>query len=187
VDRQPFLEGDQLLLRPLQPEDWVGLFTVASDPLIWEVHPAFNRWQEPVFRAFFEDALAKGGALAVIDRASGAIVGSSRYQFHEEADGGSVEIGWTFLARSHWGGHFNREMKRLMLTHAFRFVERVVFMIGETNVRSRRAMEKIGGRLTDYREVRQMAGGDMPHVCYEIGREEFEIGPLKAYTGAKRC
>jgi N-acetyltransferase len=178
MDRQPVLRGELLLLRPLQPEDWQALYSVASDPLIWELHPAFDRWQEPVFQAFFADALANGGALAVIDRASGAMVGSSRYQFHEEADGGSVEIGWTFLARSHWGGICNREMKRLMLRHAFGFVGRVVFMVGETNVRSRRAMEKIGGRLTDLRELRMMAGVDVPYVRYEIGRDDFAKGPL---------
>jgi RimJ/RimL family protein N-acetyltransferase len=104
VDRQPTLEGERLLLRPLRADDWEATFAVASDPLIWEVHPANDRWQEPVFRAYFDDALAQGGALAVIDRATGAIIGSSRFQNHDPADGGSVEIGWTFLARSHWGG-----------------------------------------------------------------------------------
>ncbi len=180
MDRQPVLEGELLTLRPLRYDDWEALFTVASDPLIWEVHPAHDRWQEPVFRTFFEDALAKGGALAAIDKASGAIIGSSRYQFHDPADGGVVEIGWTFLARSHWGGTCNREIKRLMLTHALRYVERVIFMVGETNFRSRRAMEKIGGRLTDYREVRLMASGETMHVCFEITRGNFASGPLTA-------
>ncbi|MBA4082930.1 MAG: GNAT family N-acetyltransferase, partial [Erythrobacter sp.] len=115
LDRQPMLEDELIRLRPLQPEDWDALFAVASDPLIWEQHPAHDRWQEPVFRAFFEDALANKGALIAIDRASGAVIGSSRYQGLEEADGGSVEIGWTFLARSHWGGRWNHAMKRLML------------------------------------------------------------------------
>ncbi len=180
MDRQPVLDGERLRLRPLREDDWQALYAVASDPLIWDIHPAHDRWREPVFRAFFEDALAKGGALAVIDMASDTMIGSSRYQGHEAADGGSVEIGWTFLARSHWGGGTNREMKRLMLAHAFRFVERVVFMVGEGNLRSRRAMEKIGGRLTDYREVRMMAGGEMAHVQFEIPREEFARGPLSA-------
>lgn len=178
MDRQPVLEGERLLLRPLTEDDWEALYAVASDPLIWEIHPAQDRWHEHVFRAFFADALDKGGALAVIDKASQTIVGSSRYQGHEAAGGGSVEIGWTFLARSHWGGSFNREMKRLMLGHAFRFVERVVFMVGEGNLRSRRAMEKIGGRLTDCREMRIMASGETPHVCYEISRESFAGGLL---------
>jgi len=56
-----------------------------------------------------------------------------------------VEIGWTFLARSYWGGNYNREMKQLMLRHALGFVKRVVFLIGPQNVRSQKAIEKLGG------------------------------------------
>jgi RimJ/RimL family protein N-acetyltransferase len=178
MNRQPVLEGERLLLRPLCPDDWDALYAVASDPLIWEVHPAHDRWQEPVFRAYFADALDKGGALVVIDKASGTIIGSSRMQGHDPADGGSVEIGWTFLARSHWGGETNREMKRLMLSHALRFVERAIFRVGETNGRSRRAMEKIGGRLTGETEVEMRAGQPSVHVIYEITRESFALGPL---------
>jgi RimJ/RimL family protein N-acetyltransferase len=179
VDRQPTLEGERLLLRPLRADDWPALYAVASDPLIWEVHPAHDRWQEPVFRAYFDDALAQGGAMAVIDKASGAIVGSSRWQGHDPANGGSVEIGWTFLARSHWSGAYNPELKRLMLAHAFRFVARVRFRVGETNWRSRRAMEKIGGQLTDAIDLSLMAGREVRHVVYEIDRESFARGPLQ--------
>jgi RimJ/RimL family protein N-acetyltransferase len=178
MNRQPTLEGERLLLRPLREDDWEALFAVASDPLIWEVHPAHDRWQEPVFRAYFDDALAQGGALAVIDKASGAIIGSSRLQNYDPADGGSVEIGWTFLARSHWGGRYNAEMKRLMLAHALREVERVMFRVGETNVRSRGAMEKIGGRLTDRIDITQLPAGPARHVIYEIDRAGFASGPL---------
>ena len=178
MDRQPTLEGERLLLRPLRTDDWDALYAVARDPLVWELHPAHDRWREEVFRAFFDDALAQGGALAAIDKASGAIVGSSRFQGYDPAEGGSVEIGWTFLARSHWGGATNREMKRLMLAHALGAVARVDFRVGETNVRSRRAMEKIGGRLSDRTETIDMAGVEVVHVIYEIDREGFARGPL---------
>ena len=180
MNRQPTLEGERLLLRPLRADDWDALFAAASDPLIWEVHPASDRWQEPVFRAFFDDALAQGGALVVTDKATGAIVGSSRFQNYQPDDGGSVEMGWTFLARSHWNGSYNREMKRLMLAHALNSVERVIFRVGETNGRSRRAMAKIGGRLTDRVDVEQLATGPAVHVVYEIDRENFASGPLSA-------
>lgn len=178
MDRQPTLTGDRLELRPLRADDWQALYAVASDPLVWGLHPAHDRWQEPVFRAFFADALAGGGALLVTDRASGAVVGSSRFQAHDPADGGSVEIGWTFLARSHWGGDYNREMKRLMLAHALRFVERVDFRVGEVNWRSRRAMEKIGGRLSERFEIMATPHGPVRHVVYEIDRAGFAAGPL---------
>lgn len=178
MDRQPVLEGDRQLLRPLTPDDWQALFGVASDRLIWEIHPAHDRWQEPVFRAFFADALANGGAVAVIDKGTGQIIGSSRWQGYDPADGGSVEIGWTFLARDYWGGSFNPEMKRLMLAHAFQYVRRVVFRIGETNLRSRKAMERIGGRLTDERDITHLGGRDVVHVVYEITADSFATGPL---------
>jgi RimJ/RimL family protein N-acetyltransferase len=58
-----------------------------------------------------------------------------------------VEIGWTFLARRHWGGAYNGELKQLMLRHAFRFVDSVVFFINPENLRSQRSAEKIGGVL----------------------------------------
>src|SRR5215470_6323211 len=97
-DPQPTLAGPLLELRPLRADDWPGLFAVASDPLIWAQHPSPDRHQEEVFRRFFAEALESGGALVAIERASGAIVGSSRYHDFDAARG-SVEIGWTFLAR----------------------------------------------------------------------------------------
>ena len=179
MDRQPTLEGERLLLRPLREDDRDALYAVCRDPLVWELHPAHDRWQGPVFDRFFAEALAQGGALVAIDRHTGAIVGSSRFWAHDPADGGSVEIGWSVLARSHWGGATNREMKRLMLGHALGAVERVWFRVGETNLRSRRAMEKIGGRLTERTETVEMAGRNVVHVIYEIDRAGFADGPLK--------
>jgi len=126
---------------------------VASDPLIWEQHPAQDRYEEEVFKEFFREALESGGALVVIDRKTQKIIGSSRY-FGFEATKREIEIGWTFLARSHWGGKYNGELKRLMLDHAFRLVESVVFLIGPTNVRSQKAVEKIGGVLAERQEKR---------------------------------
>ena len=116
------------------------LYAVASDPQLWALHPAHDRWQRPVFDAFFNDALARGGALAIVERSTGAIIGTSRFQNYDPQAGGSVEIGWTFLARSHWGGGTNRELKRLMLGHALAQVERALFMVGADNLRSCRAL-----------------------------------------------
>ncbi|MGZ3173431.1 MAG: GNAT family N-acetyltransferase [Croceibacterium sp.] len=178
MDRQPVLEGERLLLRPLAPDDWDALYAVASDPAVWALHPAHDRWQEPVFRTFFADALANQGALVVIEKTSGEVVGSSRFQGYDPTDGGSVEIGWTFLAHRLWGTGCNAEMKRLMLSHALQSVERVLFRVGEDNVVSRGAMANIGGKLLDEVEVREMAGVRTIHVIYEIDRAGFASGPL---------
>jgi RimJ/RimL family protein N-acetyltransferase len=142
-DLQPTLEGKLLRLRPLRPEDWDDLYAVASDPLIWELHPHRDRYKEEVFKEFFRDALASGGALIAIDCKDGRVIGSSRFHGYDK-DKSEIEIGWTFLTRSHWGGLYNREMKQLMLRHAFRFVKSVVFLVGPENWRSQRALEKIG-------------------------------------------
>src|SRR5215468_777269 len=167
VELQPRLVGELLEVRPLKPEDWEPLFAVASDPLIWEQHPAFDRYQEQVFREFFQDALASGGALVVIDRTTQQIVGSSRY-FGLDPERKEVEIGWSFLARSHWGGRYNGELKRLMLDHAFKFVDSAIFVVGTTNLRSRKAVEKIGGVLTDKRRTTIRHGQLSESVVYEI-------------------
>ena len=164
---QPHLVGDLIEVRPLRPDDWESLFAVASDPLIWEQHPASDRYQEEVFREFFREALASGGALIVIDRTTQEIIGSSRY-FGYDPERSEIEIGWTFLARSHWGGKYNAELKRLMLDHAFRFVEIVIFKIGPTNFRSRKAVEKIGAVLTERREEADLHGRTVDHVVYQI-------------------
>ena len=143
-DLQPTLKGELLELRPLRPEDFQDLYAVASDPLIWEQHPQTDRYKEDVFKEFFRGALDSGGAFIAIDRKDGRVIGSSRFHGYDEAKS-EIEIGWTFLARSHWGGVYNREMKQLMLRHAFRFVASVVFLVGPQNFRSQKAMEKIGG------------------------------------------
>lgn len=140
---QPHLIGERLELRPLEEGDFPALFAVASDPLIWEQHPSWDRYKEEVFRQFFREAMASGGAFLVLDRANGRVIGSSRYAGYD-AEKGEIEIGWTFLARSHWGGQYNGEMKRLMLDHAFRFVNSVYFVIGPNNIRSRTAVTRIG-------------------------------------------
>jgi len=141
---QPILKGELLELRPLHTQDFDALYAVAKDPLIWEQHPANDRYKEEVFREFFRGALESGGAFIAIDSKTGEVIGSSRFHGYNEARS-EIEIGWTFLARSHWGGAYNREMKRLMLRHALQFVNSVVFLVGPKNLRSQKAMEKIGG------------------------------------------
>ena len=143
-DSQPTMKGDLVELRPLRSDDAEALFAVASDPVIWEQHPARDRYKPDVFNAFFGEALASGGALTALDCKDGRIIGSSRFHGYD-AQASEVEIGWTFLARSHWGGAYNREMKQLMVRHALRFVKRVIFLIGPQNLRSQKAIEKLGG------------------------------------------
>ena len=176
---QPVLSDDLVDLRPMVEADREPLFAVARDPEIWAIHPAHDRWQRGVFDAFFNEGLASTGGLTIIDKATGAVIGSSRYDIRVcQAD--EVEIGWTYLARSHWGGAYNRSIKRLMLGAAFDAgYHTVIFLVGETNLRSCRAMEKIGGVLTERRQVWEMAGVHVDHLIYAIKREGFASSPLQ--------
>lgn len=146
MNLQPTLSGTLIELRPLCGDDWPRLLDAASDPLIWEQHPERDRYKPEVFRRYFDGAMECGGAFAILDRATRKIIGSSRYCDYRPAES-QIEIGWTFLERAYWGGEYNGELKRLMIDHALRFVERVVFVVGENNLRSQRALEKIGARF----------------------------------------
>lgn len=165
---QPILKGEHLKLRPLRADDYYGLFEVAADPLIWEQHPIRDRYKEESFSEFFREAIECGGTLIAIDALDGRVIGSSRFRCFDEEKGG-IEIGWTFLARSHWGGMYNGEMKQLMLRHAFKFVSRVLFLVGHENLRSRRAVEKIGAVAIGERPD---AGG-RDSIIYEITAASF--------------
>jgi len=143
---QPTMRGASVTLEPLQAAHFDVLYAVASDPLIWEQHPEPTRWQHPVFTTFFDGAMASGSALLVRDANNGAVIGTSRF-YEWDAGRREVAIGYTFLARSHWGGHANGELKRLMLDYALEHADRVWFHVGTGNHRSRRALVKIGARF----------------------------------------
>jgi RimJ/RimL family protein N-acetyltransferase len=117
--------------------------------------------------------------LIASDARDGRIIGSSRF-YGYDWERSEVEIGWTFLARSHWGGRYNGEMKRLMLQHAFRFVERVVLLVGVGNRRSQRAVEKIGGVRVGTRP--DASGRDS--IIYQIAAATFGQGHNASQTAS---
>lgn len=132
-------------MRPLRQADFDELFSIACDPLIWEQHPDRDRYKPAVFARFFREAIESRGAPTILDAANDSTIGSSRYHGHDP-ERREVEIGWTFLARAYWGGTYNAELKRLMLVHAFKFVNTVRFIVGADNRRSQRALEKVGAK-----------------------------------------
>lgn len=172
MELQPRLENAYVMLEPLAAGDFEALFAVASDPLIWEQHPNKNRYQREAFATYFQGAIESHGAVRVIDAVSGALIGCSRYYEWDQA-ARSVAIGYTFIARKFWGGRTNRALKTLMLEHAFKFVDRVIFHVGAGNLRSRKAMEKLGG--VNIGEVAMTYYGETSHlnVVYKIDREDW--------------
>jgi RimJ/RimL family protein N-acetyltransferase len=163
LDLQPTLTGPHITLRPLAEQDFHDLFGVASDPLIWAQHPDPARGTREGFELFFEGALKSQGCLVAIDTVRESVIGWSRYSNY--VPGASVMIGYTFLARSHWGGAANAQMKRLMLHHAFTEVPEVLFTVAERNLRSRRAVEKLGAELIGAEDV---ARWGQLHVIYRL-------------------
>jgi N-acetyltransferase len=168
-DGRPRLVGDLVELRPLRETDFSALYAVAGDRLIWEQHPSPDRYEAEVFRSFFFDQLQSGGALVVVDRSTNTVIGMSRFHGFDHVRR-EVEIGWTFLARSHWGGEYNREIKSLMLGYAFRFVDSVVFLVHPGNVRSQRAVEKLGALRAE--ELPDVSGS--LSFAYVLSREQWE-------------
>ncbi len=172
IDIQPQIANEIVALRPLQPDDFPALYQIASDPLLWEQHPSKNRYQREVFEAFFADAIASGGALLITQTDSGQAIGTSRF-YDVDAEQSSVAIGFTFLARDYWGTPHNKAVKSLMLDHAFRFVERVIFHIGADNMRSRKAIEKLGAILVKHYEPDGSEAQSNPHCLYQIEKDTW--------------
>jgi N-acetyltransferase len=177
-DLQPTLkgelieQGELIELRPLRPQDFDALFSAASDPQIWEQHPESDRYQRKVFQKFFDGALESKGAFVIIERKSGRIIGSSRY-CNLNLTNREVEVGWTFLEREFWGGIYNRELKRLMLDHAFRFVDRVLFVVGEQNIRSQKALAKIGASFLKKAQLSAADGTIKTNVVFVITAKSY--------------
>jgi N-acetyltransferase len=173
-DFQPTLTGPTVIVRPIAAGDWAELFAAGSDPKIWEVHPVPDRYAEAEFRKFFDGALNSKMGFVFVDRKSGRLIGSSRYYGYEPAIS-EIEIGWTFVILEFWGGATNREVKRLMLDHAFTFVDTVIFWVGDTNWRSQGAMTKIGGIKREGLFTRELSG-DRPYFIYEITKARYQGG-----------
>lgn len=168
---QPTLAGELVMLRPLVEGDFEAVYSAAADPLLWEQHPEPLRYQRDVFtKNFFVGAVACQSAFVVIERSSGAVIGSSRY-YDWDATTREVAIGYTFLARSHWGGTYNGELKRLMLDHAFRWAKVVWLHIGRDNWRSRKATEKVGAKFS-HEGIKVLQGVEYLYAFYRMDRSD---------------
>lgn len=166
-DATPRLIGPSITVRPASESDFVALFEAASDPAVWAQHPSPNRYRRDVFKAEFWDTAAQtGGLLIVLENGTGQCIGSSRFYEWNPADR-SVAIGYTFLITHHWGGATNSELKALMLEHAFKTASTVWFHIGRDNLRSRRAVEKLGARWS-HEQVSEEAGRTQMTVHYRL-------------------
>lgn len=169
-DLQPTLENESIRIQPLKSSDFETLFSIASDPFIWEQHPNKDRYKKEVFENFFKGAMESGGAFLVFNAQTGEAIGSSRYYELNEQES-SIAIGYTFLAKSHWGGIYNPSLKSLMLNHAFQFVNHVILYIGANNIRSQKATEKLGAKKMAEIEMAYYGEPNRLNFLYQIDKD----------------
>jgi RimJ/RimL family protein N-acetyltransferase len=171
VNLQPLLRNDEVCLEPLRQEHFEELYAVASDPLIWEQHPNPDRYQRAVFGNYFKGAMESNGAF-LIREASGQVIGSSRFYDHDP-DRSEIKIGYTFFRRASWGKGHNQAVKKLMLDHAFTFVDNVIFHVGENNLRSRIAMERLGAHMIGKEEVAYYGESPKVNCVFHITKSDW--------------
>lgn len=172
-DLQPLLKRERIILQPLTENDFEDLYSVASDPRIWEQHPNKDRWQREVFQNFFTGALLSKGAFKIIDQTTGYTVGSTRFYDYDALDH-SVLIGYTFYAVSQWGTGLNIEVKREMLDYAFQYVSKVYFHIGALNIRSQIAISRLGAIKIDEQEIPYFGEAPKLNFIYQIDKESWK-------------
>jgi N-acetyltransferase len=149
----PFtLEGPLVRLEPLTTDHVEALCRVGLDERIWEWNP-FGVYTPAEMAAYVGEAIAlreRGAAFpfATIERATGTVVGSSRFGAIDEKNR-RVEIGWTWLGPRWWRSGINTDAKRRMLGHAFEAwaCRRVEFKTDARNERSRAAIERLGAKF----------------------------------------
>jgi len=169
---QPVLENEEFQLIPLQQGDFESLYKVASEPEVWEQHPNKDRYKKEVFENFFRGAMESKGAFKIIEKATGDVLGSSRYYDFDEKDN-HIFIGYTFYGTKSWGKGINPQVKKLMLDYIFQFVNKVHFHVGKENFRSQKAMEKLGGKKIAEEEVAYFAEPTRTNFVYEIKKEDW--------------
>ncbi|MCE4063662.1 GNAT family N-acetyltransferase [Chryseobacterium gleum] len=169
---QPVLENEEFQLIPLQQGDFESLYKVASEPEVWEQHPNKDRYKKEVFENFFRGAMESKGSFKIIEKATGDVLGSSRYYDFDEKDN-HIFIGYTFYGTKSWGKGINPQVKKLMLDYIFQFVDKVHFHVGKENFRSQKAMEKLGGKKIAEEEVAYFAEPTRTNFVYEIKKEDW--------------
>ncbi len=169
MNLQPFnLADENVKLIPLREEDFELLYAVASDPLIWEQHPNPDRYKRDVFLNYFKGAIESKGAFLIKD-AFDQVIGCTRFYdyFPEQKE---IKIGYTFFSRNSWGKPLNRSAKLLMLDYAFQYVDQVIFHVGANNIRSQKAMEKLGAVKVGEELVAYYGEASRNNFVYQISK-----------------
>ena len=173
------LEGERVKLLPLEESHKTALVEAAADGKLWELWytsvPSAETADQYIERAISQKQADKEYPFAVVDKESGAIIGSTRY-YGIQPEHRRLEIGYTWYAKSHQRTGINAECKYLMLKYAFEVLDciAVQFMTNWHNLRSRKAIERLGARQDGVlRNHRLNADGSVRDtVVYSITNQE---------------
>lgn len=175
------LSNQLISLVPITLEHIHAMRSLSSDSDIWKWYTEdltnpdeLERW---MLNRLHESSKGDQMTYTVILNESGKVIGSTSYG-HIDWEEKGIEIGWTWLGKAYIGSGINKQMKFLMLQHAFEMmeIERLELRTDEQNIRSRKAMEKIGAQYDGVlRNHRRTQGGKRRNtVIYSIIRSEWE-------------
>jgi RimJ/RimL family protein N-acetyltransferase len=181
MNLQTIIQNETIMLQPLAERHFEELYAAANDPLVWEQHPNPLRYQRDVFATYFDGAMQSKGAYAIINKQTNKIIGSSRF-YDEDAATNSILIGYTFLNRESWGGKINPMVKQLMLDYIFAFVDNVLFHIGANNVRSQKAIERLGAKKIDELKVAYHGEPLQLNYVYRITKKDWQMLAKTVYN-----
>ena len=171
------LENESFSLIQTKTSHFEKLYSVAGNPVIWEQHPENDRWKREKFKIFFNNGIKNiFGLYGIYDKSKNTIIGSARYYSYSKKKK-SIKIGFTFLNPEYWGTDTNLQIKILMLGYAFNYVENIYFDIGKNNIRSRKAIEKIGATLH--------LDADIGNVLYILRFEDLKVINLEVIDEIK--
>ncbi|MEK6510864.1 GNAT family N-acetyltransferase [Myroides odoratimimus] len=144
------LEGTTVDLIPLEKGHLEELYQASADKELWRLVPTDCSDRDTFYDNYQNALIAREKGLqypfVIIDKRTQKIIGSTRFFEMYEADK-KLEIGWTWITQEYWGSVVNLECKLLLLTYCFEVLKtnRVQLKTKDTNIRSRKAIEKIGG------------------------------------------
>ena len=152
INHPTILKGEIVDLLPLEKKHFEELFLAASDKKLWELIPTnCSNWEtfETAYNAALtERSNGKQYPFVIYHKESKKLIGSTRF-FEIFQKDKKLEIGWTWIITKYWATEINLECKLLLLTYCFEVLNtrRVQLKTDENNLRSRKAIEKIGGQF----------------------------------------
>lgn len=174
------LVGETVRLVPLENSHKTELSRILLSPEVWEftwrtIHTA-EELDQVLTTAMENKNNGSQLPFTIIDQTTGAIMGTTRIG-DIDLNNRNVEIGWTWLSPPYWGTGANTECKYLLLRHCFEELKliRVQFSVSGQNVRSQRAVERIGARKEGvFRKHRIKQDGSIhDNIFYSIVDDEW--------------